>query len=82
MHESSLSKRDIITKIVEDGYSRSYKMRFVGPGSVEATIPPAVIEREARKSNLTIREFIKHYQVEYLFGDFGGAFVRFIKVSK
>ena len=63
--------------MVEDAYSKSYKMRMVGPGSLEATIPRAIVEREARKCKLSIEEFIKVYQVEYLFNDFGGAFIRF-----
>lgn len=63
--------------MVEDAYSKSYKMRMVGPGSLEATIPRAVVEREARRYRLSIAEFIKLYQIEYLFNDFGGAFLRF-----
>ena len=76
---SKLSKRDIIAEMVEDAYSKSYKVRIVGPGSLEATIPRAIVEREARRANLSIEEFIKCYQVEYLFNDFGGAFLRFKK---
>lgn len=74
---STISKRHIIAGIVEDAYSKAYKMRMVGPGSLEATIPRAIVEREARRCRLSIEEFIKVYQVEYLFNDFGGAFLRF-----
>lgn len=52
-------------------------MRIVGPGSLEATIPHAIVEREARKHKLSIEEFIKLYQVEYRFNDFDGAFIGF-----
>lgn len=76
---SSISKRDIIAEIVEDAYTKIYKMRMVGPGSLEATIPRAIVDREARKYKLPIEEFIKLFQVEYLFDDFGGAFMRFRK---
>ena len=79
---SKLSKRDIIAEIVEDAYSKAYKMRLVGPGSLEATIPRAIVEREARKYRLSIEEFIKVFQVEYLFNDFGGAFIRFRKATE
>jgi hypothetical protein len=82
IHESSLSKRRIIAEIVEDAYCKSYKMRLVGPGSIEATIPRPIIEREARRVKLSIEEFIQLYQVEYLFNDFGGAFLRFVKKTK
>lgn len=79
---SSISKRDIIAEIVEDAYTKSYKMRMVGPGSLEATIPRAIVEREARRYGLPIEEFIKLYKVQDLFNDFGGAFVRFRKATE
>lgn len=73
-----LTKQDIIAEIVEDAYTKTYKMRMVGAGSsVEATIPRAVVEREARKFKLPVEKFIKLFQVEYRFNDFGGAFIRF-----
>ena len=75
---SILTKQDIIAEIVEDAYTKTYRMRLVGAGSsVEATIPRAIVEREARKFKLSVDEFIKLFQVEYLFNDFGGAFLRF-----
>lgn len=59
---------------------KTYKMRLVGAGSsLEATIPRAIVEREARNFKLSVEEFIKLFQVEYLFDDFGGAFLRFKK---
>lgn len=74
------TKRDIIAEIVRDAYIKSYKMRMVGAGSsLEATIPRTVVEREARRYELSVEKFIKLYQVEYLFDDFGGAFLRFKK---
>lgn len=63
--------------MIKDAYIKSYRMRMVGPGSLEATIPRAIVEREARKYELPIEEFIKAYQVQYLYNDFGGAFLRF-----
>lgn len=65
--------------MIKDAYIKSYRMRMVGPGSLEATIPRAIVEREARKYELPIEEFIKVYQVQYLYNDFGGAFLRFKK---
>lgn len=76
---STISKRDIIAEILEDAYTKSYKMRMVGPGSLEATIPRTIVEREARRYKLSVEEFIKLYQVEYRFNDFGGAFIGFKK---
>lgn len=74
---SIISKRAIIAEMLEDAYIKSYRMRMVGPGSLEATIPRVIVEREARKFKLSVEEFIRLFQVEYLFNDFGGAFLRF-----
>lgn len=72
------TKREIIDEIVRDAYVKSYKMRMVGAGSsLETTIPRAIVEREARRHGLSMEEFIKVFQVEYRFNDFGGAFLRF-----
>ena len=77
------NKHNIIAEIIEDAYVKSYKMRAVGAGSsLEATLPRAIVEREARKHKLSVKEFIDLYRVEYLFNDFGGAFVRFRKVAE
>ncbi|MFP3880366.1 MAG: hypothetical protein ACLFVA_05380 [Dehalococcoidia bacterium] len=76
-------KRNVIAEIVEDAYAKAYKMRAVGAGSsLEATLPRAIVEREARRHKLSVKEFIDLYRVEYLFNDFGGAFVRFRKVAE
>ncbi|MBA7702255.1 hypothetical protein ES703_111015 [subsurface metagenome] len=72
---------NIIAEIVKDAYAKSYRVRSVGPGSLEVTIPRAIVEREARKWGLSIEEFIKVFQIEYLFDNFGGAFLRFKKES-
>lgn len=76
-----VNKQDIIAQIVKDAYTKSYKMRMVGPGSVEATIPSIIVEREARRHGLSIEKFIQLYKLEWLFNDFGGAFIRFIPVE-
>ncbi len=79
---SITNKREIIAELVDDVYTKAYKMRFVGPGSLEACIPWVIVEREARRCDLSVEKFIKLYQVEYLFDDFGGAFIRFRKAEK
>ena len=82
MVDQSLSKQDIIASIVQDAYAKSYKMRVVGPGSLEATMPRVIAEREARKHGLSLEEFIELYKVEWLFNDFSGAFIRFIPAKE
>ena len=79
--DSIISKREIIAELVGDAYIKAYKVRLVGPGSLEVTIPRVIVEREARRYSLSVEEFIQLFRVEYLFNDFGGAFVRFKKVA-
>lgn len=79
---SITGKKDIIAELLADAYTKAYKMRLVGPGSLEATIPRAIVEREARRYSLSVEEFIQVYRVEYLFDDFGGAFLRFRKAAE
>jgi len=44
-------------------YRKQYKMRFVGKDltGVEVTMPRLVIEREARRYNLTVDEFLEQF---------------------
>jgi len=51
-------------------YRKAYRMRKVGQGGVEATIPKEVVEKAARERELTVDEFIKNYRVVHLFDDF------------
>lgn len=82
MVKESSNKRKIIADIIEDAYAKAYKMRMVGPGSLEATIPRAIVEREAKKHGLSLKSFVQFYKVEWLFNDFGGAFTRFIRIEE
>ena len=51
-------------------YRKEYRMRAVGAGGAETTIPKIVIEREARKRGISPRDFIKSFKVVHLFDDF------------
>ena len=58
----------------ESTYQKIYKMRQIGENkqNTVVTIPPEVVEREARIRNLTIDEFIQQYRVVAQFDGFGG----------
>ena len=51
-------------------YRKEYRMRAVGAGSAETTIPKIIIEREARKRGISPEAFIKSFKVVHLFDDF------------
>ena len=65
-------------------YRKDYKMRQVGVGGVEVTIPKLVIERAARKAGQTTGEFVKSHKVSHLFNDFADfdAAYRFIPLEE
>ena len=58
-----------------DSYQKKYRIRLAQKGnsskSFEVTFPYMVLEKEARKRNLTVEQFIEQYQYE-LQRDLGG----------
>lgn len=71
---------ELIATITDDAYKKSYKMRRVGRdrSTLEVSIPASVVEREASNASLPLEEFLEQYRAEWLFDNFGGAFVRFV----
>lgn len=61
-------------------YQKDYCMRIVGapPGSVEATIPKPIIEKEARRIGISIEEFVNTYRVNWAYNSFIGFHGSFI----
>lgn len=55
-------------------------MRRVGSGrqSIEVTIPAEVVEREAQRQGLSILDFVQNFRAEWLYDNFGGAFIHFV----
>ena len=51
-------------------YRKECKIRVVGVGGVEVTLPKLVIERAARAEGQTIEEFVKTHKLVHLFNDF------------
>jgi len=51
-------------------YRKEFKMRMVGMGGVEVTIPKVIVDRAARLENQTIEEFVKTHKVVHLYNDF------------
>lgn len=61
-------------------YEDTYTLRVVG-GGISTSIPKKVVERKARELGISVEEFIREYEVQMFYNDFGeidGAF-RFVK---
>ena len=74
----------LIATITSDAYKKRYKIRRVGReySTLEVSIPPHIIEREADNIGLSVNEFLEQYRAEWLFDNFSGAFVRFVPTEQ
>ena len=63
------------------GYRKNYRLRLAVPNAkcVEVTIPYEVIEREAGKENLTVKEFIMQFEAVAEYDNFEGVHYTFRK---
>lgn len=64
-----------------DSLQKQYRLRIAVPGakSIEVTFPYEVVEREARKRNLTILEFLEQYITVAHYDNFDGVLYTFEK---
>lgn len=75
-------------KIVVDrknGLTKKYRIRVAGSKEYktwETTIPAGVIEREARKKDMAVEEFIERYIIQWIYNSFSGLYLEFIPSDK
>lgn len=64
----------------DESIAKRYSIRFAARGgkTVEACFPYEAVEREARRKRLSIKEFMRSYEAEFLYNNFGGVHVRFV----
>jgi len=69
---------------VTENYQKTYKMRQQGEGglNVVVSIPPEIIEKEARKRGITIDDFVKQFRVIACFNGFEGVLYRFVPAGE
>jgi len=71
-----------ITVLPNEALSDRYKIRRAGKGTtLESCIPHRAIEREARKRGMSMEEFLDTHEAEFLYNDFSGLHIRFIRVK-
>ena len=51
-------------------HRKRYRMRMVGTGGVESTIPKVVVERAAKENKQTVEDFVMTHDIIHLFGNF------------
>ena len=73
-----MEKEKIVIKL-GDAYKKTYRLRRTGENgkTVEASIPPQVIEREARKRKLSVEEFTERFNVQWSYNSFEGLHLAF-----
>lgn len=71
-------------KKLKDTYRKSYLMQAVGSdgNTIRTSIPRQTIEKEARKFNLTVKEFLEQYKIDWLFNSFPGLYGKFVPIDK
>jgi len=69
-----------ITILPNEALSDRYKIRKAGKGTtLESCIPYKAIEREARRRGMSVEEFLDTHEAEFLYNDFSGLHIRFVK---
>lgn len=67
-----------------DTYSKVYRIQATGADgeTVRVSVPREVVEKEARRLSVSIKDFVKLYRIQWLFNGFEGAWARFIPINK
>ena len=63
----------------KDAINKKYRIRTTGRegSALETTIPRDIVEREARRHNMSIDEFIEKFEVNWNYDSFDGAHFTF-----
>ena len=62
-----------------DTYTKTYRMQVAGFGeTIRTSVPKEVVEKEAKRHGLSVREFVKKFRVSWLYNGFDGAWARFV----
>ena len=71
-----------LTINLNDALSKEYKFRRAGKGwTVEIVVPRLALEREARRRNMALDQFLQSHSGQWFFDGFDGLLLR-VKKSK
>lgn len=68
---------------LEDAYTKVFKMQATGADgqTIRVSVPREVVRREAKRHDMTIQVFLKHFKVEWRFNSFPGFYGCFVPIS-
>ena len=71
---------ELIATITDDAYTKTSRVHITGRNGLTygTSVPKPLVERESKRVGLSPSEFLKQYELEWLYDNFGGAFVRFM----
>jgi len=63
-----------------DTYTKTYRMQATGAGgkTIRTSVPSEIVEKEARRLGMTVKEFVNHFRVMWLYNGFEGAWAKFV----
>jgi len=64
----------------KNSYTKVYRMQATGATgkTIRTSVPSSVVEKEARRLGVTVKEFVRHYRVMWLYNGFEGAWAKFV----
>ena len=76
----TMSNDTIYVPSEKETYIKTYRMQATGAGgkTIRTSVPSEVVEKEARRLGLTVKEFVSHYRVMWLYNGFEGAWAKFV----
>jgi len=65
---------------LNDTYTKVFRMQATGADgqTVRVSVPREIVRREAKRHQMTIKEFLKHFRIEWRFNSFPGFYGVFI----
>ena len=79
-----MSNENQIPEVKErESYIKIYRMQATGADgqTVRVSVPREVVEKEARRLEIGVKDFIANYRIQWLFNGFEGAWARFISTQ-
>ena len=64
----------------KDTYTKTYRMQATGAAgkTIRTSVPSEIVEKEARRLGMSVKEFVTHYRVMWLYNGFEGAWAKFV----
>ena len=80
----TMLKSSIFIPSENETYTKSYRMQATGASgkTIRTSVPSVVVEKEAKRLGLSVKEFVKHYRVMWLYNGFEGAWAKFVPKEK